>query len=106
MARGSIPPIDEARTIFTDLGYTVTGEGTEFRALRDWKEVRVTAVSEETATPNTGTLRCFVTWREFANRLGRQLRRDDPEYEWAIISVGDGGEYEVARAPPGPSVAR
>jgi hypothetical protein len=106
MARGNTPPIDEARSIFTELGYTVTGDGPEFSARRDWKEVRVTAVSEGDDTPDTGTLRCFVTWSEQASQLRRRLRSDDPEYEWAVIGVGDGGDYEVARAPSGPLVAR
>ena len=106
MARGSTPPVDEARSIFTDLGYTVSGDGPEFSARRDWKEVRVTALSEDEDTPETGTLRCFVTWHEQAGPLRRRLRSADPEYEWAIIGVGDGGDYEVARAPSGPTVAR
>lgn len=105
MARGSTPPIEEARSIFTNLGYTVTGDGAEFSARRDWKEVRVTAVAEDANTPDTGTLRCFVTWREQVGQLRRQLRQADPEYEWAIIGVKDGGDYEVARAPPGPRMA-
>lgn len=100
MARGSTPPVDEARSIFTNLGYTVTGDGPEFSARRDWKEVRVTALSEDDDTPDTGTLRCFVTWREQAGQLRRKLRSDNPEYEWAIIGVHEGGDYEVTRAPP------
>lgn len=106
MARGSTPPVDEARSIFTDLGYTVIGDGPEFSARRDWKEVRVTAVAEDDDTPDTGTLRCFVTWREQASQLRRRLHSDDPEYEWAVIGVGDSGDYEVARAPSGPTMAR
>lgn len=106
MARGSTPPVDEARTIFTDLGYTVTGNGPEFSARRDWKEVRVTAIAEDEDTPETGSLRCFVTWREQTGQLRRKLRSDDPEYEWAVIGVEDGGDYEVARAPSGPAMVR
>lgn len=101
MAPVNTPPVEEARSIFTDLGYTVSGEGEEFRAEREWKEIRVTAVESEPATPESGDLRCFVTWRENATHLQHQLTRADPEYEWAIISVTEGGDYEVARAPPG-----
>ena len=127
MARVTTPPVEQARSIFTDLGYTVsddetpiadgvgsddaardrsrTGEfpdrGIEFRATREWKEVRVTAVAEATDAPRTGTLRCFVTWQEHAPALRRQLKRAEPEYEWAVLGVAEDGEYEVARAPPG-----
>jgi len=105
MARVNTAPVEQARSIFAELGYTVSGDGYEFRAEREWKEVRVTAVSSTTDTPTSGTLRCFVTWEDDEPRLREQLRRADPEYEWAIISVADDGEYEVARAPPGPSAA-
>lgn len=100
MATVTTPPVEQARSIFNDLGYAVSGDGDEFRAKRKWKEVRVTALAESIETPDTGDLRCFVTWPEKAGKLSRKLRRADPEYEWAVISVTEGGEYEVARAPP------
>jgi len=90
---------EQARTIFTDLGYTVTDDGEEFRAERDWKSVRVTVTEDPAETPDSGRLRCFVTPREQAPTLRERLQRDDPEYEWAIISVDD-EDYEVVRAPP------
>lgn len=117
MARVTTPPIEQARSLFTDLGYAVSddletpnaGENranprtdVEFRAKRKWREVRVTAVSDATDAPTSGTLRCFVTWRENAPHLRNQLRRADPEYEWAVVGVSEDGEYEVTRAPPGP----
>lgn len=124
MARVTTPPIEQARSIFTDLGYTVDDDvpnvsesdeaardltpmdylpdgGVEFRATREWKEVRVTAVAESADTPRSGTLRCFVTWQEHAPALRRKLKRAEPEYEWAVLGVAEDGEYEVARAPPG-----
>ncbi|NHN48597.1 hypothetical protein G9464_13475 [Halostella sp. JP-L12] len=94
-------PLDEqARSIFNDLGYTVTGDGEEFRAEREWKSVRVTVTEDADETPDSGRLRCFVTYREQAPRLRDRLQRSEPEYEWAIICVEDDDEYEVVRAPP------
>lgn len=99
MATVNTPPIDQARTIFDDLGYTVSGDGEEFRAERKWRVVRVTAMADSDETPDHGDLRCFVTWEEHASDLRRRLRRTDPEYEWAIIGVREGGDYEVLDAP-------
>jgi hypothetical protein len=99
MATVSTPPADQARTIFNDLGYTVSGDGDEFRAERKWRVVRVTALAGSEETPDEGDLRCFVTWDEHAPELSRKLRRTDPEYEWAIIGVRESGDYEVLRAP-------
>ena len=99
MATVSTPPTDQARTIFTDLGYTVSGDGDEFRAERKWRVVRVTALADSDETPDDGDLRCFVTWKESASELRQKLRRTDPEYEWAIIGVREGGDYEVLHAP-------
>ena len=100
MAPVSTPPVEQARSIFSELGYTVSGDGDEFRAERKWRVVRVTALADPGATPDGGELRCFVTWSDNAPQLRRKLRQIDPEYEWAIISVRDGGDYEVTRAPP------
>ena len=106
MATVSTPPIEQARTIFTDLGYSLSGDGEEFRAERKWRVVRVTAVTDSDETPEDGDLRCFVTWDEYAPDLRQRLRRTNPEYEWAIIGVREGGDYEVLRAPPNePAVA-
>lgn len=100
----STPPVEQARSIFSKLGYSLSGDGSEFRAERDWKVVTVTATADAEDTPESGTLRCFVTYREEARSLRRRLRRADPEYEWAIISVEEDDDYEVVRAPPSPSV--
>ena len=100
MGTVTTPPTDEARSIFDDLGYSVTGGGSEFRAIRDWKEVHVLAVDGDVDTPDDGAYRCFVTWEERAPALERHLERADPPYEWAVIGVADDGEYEVSRAPP------
>ncbi|WP_135825720.1 DUF7116 family protein [Halorussus ruber] len=105
MATVSTPPIDQARSIFTDLGYSVSGDGDEFRAERKWRVVRVTALTDSDETPDDGELRCFVTWKEYASELRTQLRRTDPEYEWAIIGVREDDDYEVLRAPPSVATA-
>ncbi|MFC4407527.1 DUF7116 family protein [Haloarchaeobius iranensis] len=94
---------EEAESIFSRLGYTVTTDGDEVRAERDWKVVHVTATEElhnppESASP--GAYRCFVTRREHADAVRRRVRKADPEYEWAVIGVDDEADYEVERAPP------
>ena len=99
MGTVSTPPVEQARSIFSELGYTVSGDGPEFRAEREWKVVHVSAISEPGETPDSGTFRCFVTYRESAESLERHLTRLNPDYEWAIISVSD-DDYDVIRAPP------
>jgi hypothetical protein len=86
----------EARSIFTDLGYDVSGSGGEIRAQRKWRVVEITPMAEPEEPPASGELRCFVTWEERADDLERRLRRDDPDYEWAVIGVREGGDYTVA----------
>jgi hypothetical protein len=91
---------NRARSIFEDLGYTVEGSGyREFRAERAWKVVTVTTVPDGSRdSPETGEMRCFVTDGD-VDALREQLRRSDPEFEYAIISVKE-DDYEVVRAPP------
>lgn len=89
-----------ARSIFDDLGYTVVGEGAEFRAERDWKVVQVTA-TDGSADPDDDGLRCYVTPSEQAGSLRRELAGSDCD-EWAVIAL-DEEDYEVVRAPPGPA---
>jgi hypothetical protein len=86
----------EAESIFTDLGYEVTPEGTEIQAQRKWRVVQVTPMAEPTEPPSSGTLRCFVTHAEMVTSLEEKLDCADPEYEWAIIGVEDDG-YTVSR---------
>ena len=100
MGTVSTPPHEQARSIFTDLGYSLAGDGAEFSATRDWKEIRVSAVTDDVETGGGSNYRCFVTWAANANALETRLRRLDPPYEWAVIGVQEDGDYEVARAPP------
>lgn len=97
--------VEQAKSIFADLGYTVEGTGPEFRAEREWKVVHVSTVLEIGELPSaSGQFRCFVARPEDADRLETKLMHTNPNYEWAIIVV-DGEDYQVERAPPGPHVS-
>jgi len=98
--------VEQARSIFAELGYTVEGTGPEFRAERAWKVVHVNTVLENDSLPTSqsGQFHCFVAQPSDADELERRLEQADPNYEWAIIVV-DGEEYQVERAPPGPRVS-
>lgn len=85
----------EARTIFSDLGYTVSDDGHEIRAERKWRTVHVTPMPDPTDLPQGGELRCFVTWAEQTRELRRELTSQTLPYEWAIIGVSRDGGYEV-----------
>lgn len=91
---------DRARSIFEELGYTVTWEGGELRAERAWKTVSVTTVhdTDDPGRSGNGDLRCFVADDTVAEEVHRRVRRRDPEYDWAVIAVGSEGDYEVLRS--------
>ncbi len=91
------PLRQQARTIFSDLGYSVSTEEGELRATRKWRVVEVTPMAEPRDPPSSGQLRCFVTWAETVPALERRLERADPDYEWAIIGIDGDGDYEVAQ---------
>ena len=97
--------VEQARSIFAELGYTVEGTGPTFRAEREWKVVHVNPVLETRELPTeAGQFHCFVAEPEDADTLENRLRSVDPDYEWAIMVV-DGDDYQVERAPPGPRVS-
>jgi len=96
---------EQARSIFDDLGYTVSRTGTELRAERDWRVVTVSVLDSQDPIPDGGELRCFVTHRGEAPHLGRRLDRRDVTYDWAVIGVTDDGDYEVVRHPGDTAVA-
>jgi hypothetical protein len=104
MGNGTTHLTKRARAIFDQLGYDISGDGTEFRAEREWKSVHVLATDDVPNTPDTGELRCFVTYRDVAEDLQGELLEDKPPYDWAIISVDgedvatDGG-YDVIHPP-------
>ncbi|MEF8801109.1 MAG: hypothetical protein V5A38_08665 [Halolamina sp.] len=102
MAR-TIPPNEEARTVFERLGYAVSGDGSEFVAERKWRSVQVRTLCPEGAERADGLpeedagMQCLVTWMEDAGTLRDQLVERAPDGEWAIIGVDDDGNHEVHR---------
>ncbi len=107
MAPVTMPPVEEAKRIFTRLGYAVSGDGTELRAERKWRTVHVTAMDGDTASTakraltdggrGESELRCFVTWKDYTGDLRARLEQASTPYEWAIIGVDDTDDYEVVR---------
>ncbi|PSQ03121.1 hypothetical protein BRC94_00105 [Halobacteriales archaeon QS_5_70_17] len=90
----STPLLDEARSIFADLGYTVTDLGTELRAERKWRIVYITAADPEEVSEDVD-LRCFVASEDRAPPLRERLLERAPDYDWAVMTVADDGDYEV-----------
>ncbi|MDR9382201.1 MAG: hypothetical protein RI560_11120 [Natronomonas sp.] len=86
--------VEEARTVFRDLGYELTAEGGEFRAERKWRTVYVTTADPEEANTH-GRLRCFVTRAERAAEVRDRLLAIEPDYDWAVIGIDEDGEYRV-----------
>lgn len=106
MATVTMPPSEEARSVFKRLGYAIDGDGMEFIAERKWRRVLVTPVPDTDAespaelleaedTRDYPRLRCFVTWNGSAEKLKRYLRSTKPPYDWAIIGVDGEGDFEV-----------
>ncbi|MFB6303641.1 MAG: hypothetical protein ABEH47_00620 [Haloferacaceae archaeon] len=106
MAPVSMPPVDRATELFRRLGYTVSGEGTEFRARRKWRTVHVTVLDAEEASstprlvsdgghPDDAPFRCYVTWKGYADEIRDRLAGRDIDYEWAVLGVESAEEYEV-----------
>jgi hypothetical protein len=99
-----MPPVEEARSLFRRLGYSVDSDGADLRAERKWRTVHVTALdADEASSPRRLRAdggqpeyrhRCFVTWMEAAGDLRDRLSRLEPGYDWAVVGV-DGDEYEV-----------
>ncbi len=88
------PLLDEARSIFTDLGYTVTELGSELRAERKWRIVYITADAPEEVSEDVD-LRCFVAGANRATRLRDDLLDRAPDYDWAVMSLEEDGSYEI-----------
>ncbi|MFC6835413.1 DUF7116 family protein [Halomarina ordinaria] len=88
------PLLEEAREIFTGLGYTVTDLGSELRAERKWRIVYVTTDDPSEVTEDVD-LRCFVASEDRASRLRERLLDRGPDYDWAVVSVAEDGAYDV-----------
>ncbi|WP_181692558.1 hypothetical protein [Natronomonas sp. LN261] len=86
--------VEEARTVFRDLGYELTAEGDELRAERKWRTVYVTTADPEDANTH-GRLRCFVARAERAPTVRDRLLAIEPDYDWAVVSIDEEGEYRV-----------
>lgn len=106
MAPVSMPPVDRATELFRRLGYTVSGEGTEFHARRKWRTVHVTVLDAEEASspprlvsdggrPDDVPFRCYVTWKGYAETLRDRLAGRDPDCEWAVLGVESAEDYDV-----------
>lgn len=89
----STPLLDEARTIFSDLGYEVEKAGEELRAERKWRTVFVTTADPEEA-PTHGRLRCFVAEESRAPEVRDRLVSLAPDYDWAVVAV-DSSDYRI-----------
>jgi hypothetical protein len=99
MATVTTPLAEKAESIFTTLGYDVSGSGAELRAERKWRTVHVTAMRQPETAPQSGDFRCFVTWQDRVDEIRTHLAGADLDYEWAVIGVEESGEYEVHDPP-------
>ena len=98
MAAVSTSLDERARSIFDDIGYTVSRTEDGLRAAHKWREVGVTVSDGDVTIPESGEMHCFVTRAVEAPDLGDRLSRMDVGYDWAIIGVRDDGGYDVVRA--------
>jgi len=94
MAVVSTPLVEDARSIFTDLGYEVSDSGNELRADRKWRTVYVTDADPK-AVSEAVDLRCFVARDDRAERLRDRLLAAAPDYDWAVMRVDSAEDYEV-----------
>lgn len=94
MAVVSTPLVEDARSIFTALGYDVTESGDELRADRKWRTVYVTDANPD-AVSEAVDLRCFVAREDRAERLRDRLLAAAPDYDWAVMAVNGPDDYEV-----------
>lgn len=94
MGAVSKPLVEEARAVFRGLGYELTAEGEELRAERKWRTVYVTTADPAEANTH-GRLRCFVARAERAPEIQDRLLEIEPDYDWAVVSIDEEGEYRV-----------
>ena len=94
MGAVSKPLVEEARAVFRGLGYELTAEGEELRAERKWRTVYVTTADPAEANTH-GRLRCFVARADRAPEIQDRLLEIEPDYDWAVVSIDEEGEYRV-----------
>jgi hypothetical protein len=97
MSAVSTPLDEQARSIFDDIGYTVSSTDDGLRAAHKWREVGVTVLEDEITIPDSGDMHCFVTQAADVDTVADRLTREDPEYDWAVLGVRDDGSYDVVR---------
>jgi len=97
MAAVSTSLDERARSIFDDIGYTVSRTEDGLRAAHKWREVGVTVFEEDTPLPESGEMHCFVTSAARAPDVGDRLSREEIDYDWAVIGVREDGGYDVVR---------
>jgi len=88
---------EQARSIFDDIGYTVSRTDDGLRAAHKWREVGVTIYDDDATIPESGDLHCFVTRKDDAPALTARLERRDVPYDWAVLGVREDGGYDVFR---------
>jgi hypothetical protein len=89
---------EQARSIFDDIGYTVSRTEDGLRAAHKWREVGVTVLEGDLTLPSSGEMHCFVTEASRAPDVRARLERLDVSYDWAVIGVREDGGYDVLRA--------
>ncbi|PSP63604.1 hypothetical protein BRC76_02650 [Halobacteriales archaeon QH_8_67_36] len=97
MAAVSTSLDEQARSIFDDIGYTVSRTEDGLRAAHKWREVGVTVLDDDAVIPESGEMHCFVTRASEAPALGDRLSRMDVPYDWAVLGVREDGGYDVVR---------
>jgi hypothetical protein len=93
---------EQARSIFDELGYSVSRTGTELRAEYKWRVVTISVLDGDESLPESGDLRCFVTRASDLRRVRDRLTRKGVDYDWAVIGIRENGGYDVARSTTGP----
>lgn len=95
---------EQAQSIFDDLGYTVSRTGTELRAEYKWRVVTISVLDPDDSPPESGGLRCFVTREGDVGSVYNRLVGMDLDYDWAVLGIGDDGEYDVFLSDSTPTI--
>lgn len=96
MGAVTTPRADRVTSFFDDLGYTVSGTWPRLRAERKWRVVNISLGRPE-SIPDAGEFHCFVATSDEAGDLYREVATVDPDYEWAVMRMGEDGTVEFLR---------